>query len=125
MVNEVLISASEDVVLIPVDTANFFDRTKACAQSTVPCSLNYPYIFPTGKLLPNRIPTVNLSNFSGLSGGPQPSHSSGPIYDISPRFTSVKQNPTPKFGALRQPPTQNENSQINVQTSPPCTNTHN
>src|SRR5712692_3611262 len=55
MVNEVLISASEDVVLIPVDTANFFDRTKACAQSTVPCNLNYPYIFPTGKLLPNRI----------------------------------------------------------------------
>src|SRR5438445_5134872 len=62
MVNEVLISASEDVVLIPVDTANFFDRTKACAQSTVPCSLNYPYIFPTGKLQDRKSTRLNSSH---------------------------------------------------------------
>src|SRR5438445_1353954 len=125
MVNEVLISASEDVVLIPVDTANFFDRTKACAQSTVPCSLNYPYIFPTGKLLPNRIPTVNLSNFSGLSGGPYPSHSAGPIYDISDSFTWIKQNHTLKFGALWERSGENDNDEINVQACPTCTNNQN
>ncbi len=125
MVNEVLISASEDVVLIPVDTANFFDRTKACAQSTVPCSLNYPYIFPTGKLLPNRIPTVNLSNFSGLSGGPYPSHSSGPIYDISDSFTWIKGNHTLKFGALWERSGENDNDEINVQACPTCTNNQN
>src|SRR5437899_11643424 len=118
MVNEVLISASEDVVLIPVDTANFFDRTKACAQSTVPCSLNYPYIFPTGKLLPNRIPTVNLSNFSGLSGGPYPSHSAGPIYDISDSFTWIKANHTLKFGGLWERSGENDNDEINVQACP-------
>jgi len=125
MVNEVLISASEDVVLIPVDTANFFDRTKACAQSTVPCSLSYPYIFPTGKLLPNRIPTVNLSNFSGLSGGPYPSHSSGPIYDISDSFTWIKQNHTLKFGALWERSGEDDNDEINVQACPTCTNNQN
>ena len=125
MVNEVLISASEDVVLIPVDTANFFDRTKACAQSTVPCSLNYPYIFPTGKLLPNRIPTVNLSNFSGLSGGPYPSHSAGPIYDISDSFTWIKGNHTLKFGGLWERSGENDNDEINVQACPTCTNNQN
>src|SRR5216684_2152047 len=125
MVNEVLISASEDVVLIPVDTVNFFDRTKACAQSTVPCSLNYPYIFPTGKLLPNRIPTVNLSNFSGLSGGPYPSHSSGPIYDISDSFSWIKANHTLKFGALWERSGENDNDEINVQACPTCTNNQN
>ena len=125
MVNEVLISASEDVVLIPVDSANFFDRTKACAQSTVPCSLNYPYIFPTGKLLPNRIPTVNLSNFSGLSGGPYPSHSSGPIYDISDSLTWIKANHTLKFGALWERSGEDDNDEINVQACPTCTNNQN
>src|SRR6266566_2231814 len=125
MVNEVLISASEDVVLIPVDTANFFNRNNACAQSTVPCSLNYPYIFPTGKELPDRIPTVNLSNFSGLSGGPYPSHSSGPIYDISDSFTWIKQNHTLKFGALWERSGEDDNDEINVQACPTCTNNQN
>jgi hypothetical protein len=125
MVNEVLISASEDVVLIPVDTANFFDRTKACAQSTVPCSLNYPYIFPQGKLIPTRIPTVNMSNFSGLSGGPYPSHSSGPIYDISDSFTWIKANHTLKFGGLWERSGEDDNDEINVQACPTCTNNQN
>src|SRR5579859_2613829 len=35
-VNEVLITASQDVVRIPIDTAHFFDRTQACAGSVVP-----------------------------------------------------------------------------------------
>ena len=125
MVNEVLITASEDVVLIPVDTANFFNRNNACAQSTVPCSLNYPYIFPTGKELPNRIPTVNLSNFSGLSGGPYPSHSSGPIYDISDSLTWIKGNHTLKFGGLWERSGEDDNDEINVQACPTCTNNQN
>src|SRR5712664_100712 len=125
MVNEVLVTASEDVVLIPVDTANFFDRTNACAQSTVPCNLNYPYIFPQGKLIPTRIPTVNLANFSGLSGGPYPSHSSGPIYDISDSFTWIKGNHTLKFGLLWERSGENDNDEINVQACSTCTNNQN
>src|SRR6266481_6609383 len=99
-VNEVLVSASEDIVKIPVDTANFYNRTQACAGSTVPCNL-YQYIFPVSqKLLPNRIPTVTMSNFSTLSGGPYPSHSAGPIYDASDSFTWIKSNHTIQFGFL-------------------------
>ncbi len=40
MVNELLATVSLDDVYIPVDTANYFDRTKA--------GINYPYIFPAG-----------------------------------------------------------------------------
>src|SRR5436309_8397403 len=125
MVNEAQITASEDVVLIPVDTANFFDRTKACAQSTVPCNLNYPYIFPQGKLLPNRIPTVNMSNFSGLSGGPYPSHSSGPIYTASDSFTWINGNHTTKFGFMFERAGEDDNDEINVQACSTCTNNQN
>ncbi len=125
MVNEVLVTASEDVVLIPVDTANFFDRNKACAQSTVPCSLNYPYIFPQGKLIPTRIPTAKIANFSDLSGGPYPSHSSGPIYDISDSFTWIEQNHTLKFGFLWERSGENDNDEINVVACSTCTNNQN
>ncbi len=125
MVNEAQITASEDVVLIPVDTANFFDRTKACAQSTVPCSLNYPYIFPQGKLIPTRIPTVKISNFSDLSGGPYPSHSSGPIYTASDSLTWINGNHTTKFGFMFERAGEDDNDEINVQACSTCTNNQN
>jgi len=124
-VNEILVSASEDIVKIPIDEKNFFDKNQACAGSVVPCSLNYPYIFPEGKLVPNRIPTVNMSPFSGLSGGPYPSHSAGPIYDISDSFTWITGNHTLKFGFLWERSGENDNDEINVQACPTCTNNQN
>ncbi|MFL6438974.1 MAG: carboxypeptidase regulatory-like domain-containing protein [Terriglobales bacterium] len=125
-VNELLITASLDVVRIPVDTAHFFDRTKACSGSTVPCAFNYPYIFNDGtKLIPNRIPTVNMTSFSQLSGGPYPSHSSGPIYDLSDSFTWVRGTHTFKFGGLFERAGENDNDEINVSACPTCTNNQN
>jgi hypothetical protein len=124
-VNEVLITASQDVVKIPVDTAHFFDRTQACVGSPVPCSLNYPYIFPDGKEIPTRIPTVNLSPFSQLSGGPYPSHSAGPIYTASDSLTWIKRNHTLKFGFSFERSGENDNDEINVQACPTCTNNQN
>jgi len=124
-VNEVLVTASEDIVKIPVDTANFYNRTQACVGSPVPCGL-YQYLFPVSqKLLPNRIATVNMSNFSGLSGGPYPSHSAGPIYDASDSFTWIKSNHTLKFGFLWERAGENDNDEINVQACPTCTNNQN
>jgi len=116
-VNEVLFSFSLDEVHIPVDQAHFLDRTTV--------GLNYPYIFPTGKLIPTRIPTVNMSSFSGLSGGPYPSHSAGPIYDLSDSFTWVKGNHTLKFGGLYEYSGENDNDEINVQACSTCTNNQN
>jgi predicted heme/steroid binding protein len=116
-VNEVLVTFSLDQVHIPVDQAHFLDRTTV--------GLNYPYIFPTGKEIPNRIPTVNMSAFSGLSGGPYPSHSAGPIYNVSDSFSWVHGNHTYKFGALYEYSGENDNDEINVQACPTCTNNQN
>jgi hypothetical protein len=116
-VNEVLFSFSLDNVHIPVDQAHFLDRTTV--------GLNYPYIFPIGKEIPNRIPTVNMSAFSGLSGGPYPSHSAGPIFDVSDSFSLVKGNHTFKFGGLYEYSGENDNDEINVQACPTCTNNQN
>ncbi len=124
-VNEVLLSFSLDQVYIPVNQAAFLDRTQGVAQGAGLFGLNYPYIFPTGKLIPTRIPTVNMSAFSGLSGGPYPSHSTGPIYDVSDSFTWIKGNHTFKFGALYEHSGENDNDEINVQACSTCTNNQN
>jgi predicted heme/steroid binding protein len=113
-VNEALFSFSLDEGHIPVDQANFLDRTTV--------GLNYPYIFPTGKKIPASITRVNMSAFSGLSGGPYPSHSSGPIYDLSDSFTWIKGNHTLKFGGLYEYSGENDNDEINVQACAACTN---
>lgn len=124
-VNEVLLSYSQDTVHIPVNAAGFLDRTKGAVQGPGLFGLNYPYIFPTGKLLPTRIPTVNMSSFSGLSGGPYPSHSAGPIIDASDSFTWVKGNHTLKFGVQFEYQGENDNDEINVQACATCTNNQN
>lgn len=116
-VNEVLLTASKDNVHIPVDQAHFLDRTTV--------GLNYPYIFPTGKEIQNRIPSVNMSAFSGLSGGPYPSHSAGPIITMSDSFTWIKGNHTFKFGGLYEYDGENDNDEINVQACNTCTNNQN
>ncbi len=116
-VNEVLATFSLDDVYIPVDQANFLDRTTR--------GLNYPYIFPQGKLIPTRIPSVTMTNINTLNGGPYPSHSSGPIYDISDSFTWVRGSHTLKFGALYERSGENDNDEINVNACPTCTNNQN
>lgn len=117
MVNEMLATVSLDQVFIPVDTAHFLDRTKV--------GINYPYIFPEGKMIPTRIPTVNMSGFNGLSGGPYPSHSQGPIYTFSDSFTWLKGNHTYKFGFSWERSGENDNDEINVSACPTCTNNQN
>lgn len=124
-VNEVLLTYSQDIVHIPVNAAGFLDRTKGAVQGPGYFGLNYPYIFPAGKLLPNRIPTVNMSNFSGLSGGPYPSHSAGPIIDASDSLSWIKGNHTLKFGAQFEYQGENDNDEINVQACSTCTNNQN
>jgi len=116
-VNEVIATVSLDDVYIPVDTAHFFDRTTA--------GINYPYIFPTGKLIPTRIPTANITGLNGLTGNPYPSHSTGPIYTISDSFTWVKGSHTLKFGMYYEKSGENDNDEINVSACPTCTNNQN
>ena len=69
--NEARITLSIDDVYIPVNTAlNGFHRSVF--------GIDYPYLIPNGKDIPEKIPTVNVPNLYGLAGGPYPSHSSAP-----------------------------------------------
>ncbi|MBV8831732.1 MAG: carboxypeptidase regulatory-like domain-containing protein [Acidobacteriaceae bacterium] len=117
IVNETLATVSLDDVYIPVDEAHFFDRTTA--------GINYPYIFPQGKLIQTRIPTANISNLTGLTGGPYPSHSSGPIYTFTDSLTWIKNNHTFKFGFYFERSGENDNDEINVNACSTCTNNQN
>jgi len=117
IVNEALATVSLDDVYIPVDQANFFDRGTA--------GINYPYIFPTGKTVPTRIPTVIIAAVSTLSGGPYPSHSAGPIYTASDTLTWVKGTHTLKFGGYYERSGENDGDEINVQAVAGSTNNQN
>ncbi len=118
-VNEVLVTASVDRVYIAVDTRG--DRFKRSIYG-----INYPYIFPDRKEIFDKIPTVLLgAPFTNLDGGPYPSSSTGPIYNISDNLTKVHSNHTLKFGALFERSGQNDFDQINVQSVPGGTNNQN
>jgi hypothetical protein len=117
LVNEAVATVSLDDVYIPVDQAHFLDRTTV--------GINYPYIFPTGKLIPTRIPTANITGLNSLTGGPYPSHSSGPIYTFTDGLTWVKGSHTLKFGFYYELSGENDNDEINVAACPTCTNNQN
>ncbi|HEX4229613.1 MAG TPA: TonB-dependent receptor plug domain-containing protein [Bryobacteraceae bacterium] len=111
MINEVRATLSVDDVYIPVNTAlPGFDRSAL--------GIDFPYIFPQGKDITNKIPTVAVPTFYGLAGGPYPSHSQGPIYTLSDSLTKVVGNHTFKAGAYFERSGENDRDQINVSTVP-------
>ncbi|MGH9723386.1 MAG: carboxypeptidase regulatory-like domain-containing protein [Bryobacteraceae bacterium] len=110
MVNETLITASRDQVFIDMENTPDFDRTKY--------GINYPYIFPAGKDRPNKLPTVDISNFTTYTGSPYPSKSTGPIYVLSNNTTKIMGAHTLKFGVLFERAGQNDYDQINIQGVP-------
>src|SRR5206468_3291335 len=69
--------------------------------------------------------TVTMANFSTLSGGPYPSRSSGPIFNISDSLTWIRGGHILKFGGLFERAGENDNDEINVQACPTCTNNQN
>ena len=119
MVNEALITGSVDRVYIAVDTrGNTFQRSKY--------GIDYKYLFPDRKEIFDKIPTIKLNGpFTDLDGGPYPSSSTGPIYNISDNFTKIKGNHTYKFGFLFERSGQNDFDQINVAGVPGGTNNQN
>lgn len=118
MVNELLVTASVDRVYIDLDTSH--DRYKRSLYG-----INYPYLFPVGKEIFDRIPTVDISNFQALDGNRVPLQSTGPVYVISDNISKIVGNHTIKAGALFERLGQNDFDQINVQGIPGSTNNQN
>lgn len=118
IVNEFLFSASYDRVFLVVPNAEGnANRSRY--------GIDYPYIFPERKEIFDKIPTINISNFRTIDGGPYPSKSSGPIWQIADTFTKIKGNHTFKFGGRWERAGQNDFDQINVTGVPGGTNNQN
>ncbi|HET6862944.1 MAG TPA: TonB-dependent receptor [Pyrinomonadaceae bacterium] len=116
LINELTLSASVDRVFINVFNNGLYQREQY--------GINYPYLFP-GKEIENKIPTVTISNFGTVDGGPYPSKSSGPIYTLSNNITRVTGQHSVKTGVFIEYSGENDFDQINVQPVPGGTNNQN
>ena len=120
MVNDAYLSGAADHVNINIDTSSGrFDRTKY--------GIDYPYLYGSdSKVVPNKIPTIQLASFGTLDGGPYPSRSGGIVYDVGDTLTKVWGNHTLKFGGLWEYAGENNYDQISVDnTRPGTTNNQN
>ena len=120
LVNELVVSGSTDHVFINIDTSKgLYDRTQY--------GINYPFLYSAAtKTIPNKIPTIGISNFGTLDGGPYPSHSGGIVYGIGDNVTKVLGNHTLKAGFNFEYAGENNFDQISVSsTVPGATNNQN
>jgi hypothetical protein len=118
MINEFLASGSVDRVRIGIDkTGERYLRSRN--------GINYPYIFPEKKEIFDKVPTIEIPNLGTIDGGPYPSSSAGPIYQLSNNITKIAGNHTFKAGVLWERSGQNDFDQINVSGVPGGTNNQN
>jgi hypothetical protein len=117
VINEATFAWSRDRVYIEV-----FRGTDAFKRSKY--GINYPYVFP-GKEIEDKIPTVAISNFSGIDGGPYPAFSQGPIWTFSDNLTWIKGRHTMKGGVFVEYSGEDDFDQINVAGQPGDTNNQN
>ena len=115
VVNDAYVSGAADHVNINIDTSSgLYDRTKY--------GIDYPYLYGSAsKVVPNKIPTIQLASFGTLDGGPYPSRSGGIVYDVGDTLTKVWGNHTVKFGGLWEYAGENNYDQISVDNTRPGT----
>lgn len=119
-VNDLTVSGSTDHVTITYDkSSGLYNRTQY--------GINFPYLFPaTQKLIPNKIPTIEIQNFTTLDGGPYPSHSGGIVLSLADHLTKIIGGHTLTFGGLWEYSGENNFDQIDVSSSTPgATNNQN
>lgn len=109
---------SRDDVFIDVYTGtDLYKRSRT--------GINYPYIFPDNKEIPDKIPTINIAGFSSIDGGPYPGSSRGPIHTFSGSTTYVRGRHTFKAGIAVEYSGEDDFDQINVNSIPGGTNNQN
>ncbi len=109
LLNDFTFAIAKDYVTISV-FGNQYQRSKY--------GINYNYLLPDGKQIPDKIPSVNLAQgILGLDGGPYPAYSSGPIATWTDNVTKVINSHTFKFGGVMEYSGENDLDQINVSAS--------
>lgn len=112
--NEVLVTVAHNADRLSIDTSSgLYDRTRY--------GVNYPFLFPDGKDLPNKIPTVQFdsSAITAMDGSAYPSHSQGATFDYADTFTRIFNNHTLRAGALYERAMYNDYDQISFSNSVP------
>jgi hypothetical protein len=111
--NEVLVSASHDAARLSIDTSNgLYNRSRY--------GINYPFLFPNGKDLINKIPTIKFdstNSITSVDASPYPSHSQGEIFDYADTFTKTFGSHVLRAGALYERSGENDDDQIAFSTS--------
>jgi hypothetical protein len=118
LINEFSFTKSLDEVFI-----NVFRGTDAFHRSKY--GINYPYLFPANKEIEDKIPTISISNFSTIDGGPYPSSSRGPIYTFNNSTTYLRGRHTFKAGVVIEYSGEDDFDQINVNQVAGGTNNQN
>jgi hypothetical protein len=117
LINEATYTFSRDDVFINVfEEGGVYQRSKY--------GINYPYVFQE-KEITDKIPTVSISGFQEIDGGPYPASSSGPIHTVSNTTTWVKGRHTLKGGLAVEYSGEDDFDQINVNATPGGTNNQN
>jgi hypothetical protein len=117
LLNEATFAWSRDRVYIDV-----FRGTDSFQRSKY--GIDYPYIYP-GKEIEDKIPTVTVSGFSTIDGGPYPAFSQGPIWTFSDNVTHIRGRHTFKAGVFVEYSGEDDFDQINVLAQPGDTNNQN
>lgn len=117
LVNEVSVSANVDRNILVLADNGRYHRGQY--------GINYPYLFPGTKDIADKIPTVTITNFSSIDGGPYPAFSSGPIFTYSDTLTKTHGNHTFKFGVFIEHSGENDHDEVMSSAAPGSTNNPN
>ena len=115
MTNEVLVTASHDAARLSIDTSGEVYNGQGPAYSRATYGINYPFLYPGTKDLPNKIPTVQFlttTSITTMDGSTYPSHSQGEIFDYADTFTRVIGDHILRVGALYERSGENDRDQI-------------
>jgi hypothetical protein len=106
--NELLLTASHDSARLSVDTSSgLYSRSNY--------GINYPFLYPGTKDLPNKIPTIKFdstTSITNVDGSPYPSHSQGEIFNFADTITRTFGTHTLRAGALFERSGENDDDQI-------------
>jgi hypothetical protein len=80
--------------------------------------INYPYLFPGGKELYDKIPDVIATNLPTITGSAYPAHCPNFTYQVQDDFSWIHGGHAIKFGAYLEYVAQNNNDEINISTAP-------
>ena len=117
LINELNYTFSRDDVFINVfEEGGVYQRSKY--------GINYPYVFAEKEIV-DKIPTVSITGFQEIDGGPYPASSSGPIHTVSNVTTLVRGRHTLKAGVSVEYSGEDDFDQINVAAIPGSTNNQN